>query len=61
MQIYKDYNWNSSYRHFPVIRVLQPKIVAFSQVEVDTDQVKKHFPRRTLLQEKNSRGEAMLD
>ena len=44
-----------------MVLVLQSKIVALCQVEVGTGQVKQHFTRRALLQERNSGGGNTLD
>lgn len=41
-----------SYHHLPMVLVLQSKVVSLCQVEMSTDQIKKHLTRGTLLKEK---------
>lgn len=45
-----------SHRHLALVLVLQSKVVSLYQVEVDTNQVKQHFARGTLLVEKKRGG-----
>ncbi len=49
-----------SHRHLALVLVLQSKVVALRQVEVDTNQVEQHFARGALLEEKNRGGKKTI-